>query len=72
MVPVGTCNPRDAFVEHSTEVKMTVSIEKWRRDATAWTVEAIGSDGEIYQAIFAGPDAERRAREYARFKYDAK
>ena len=35
----------------------------------AWTVEAIGPDGEIYQAIFLGPDAESRAYEYARLKY---
>ena len=30
-----------------------------------WVVEAIGSHGEVYVAIFAGPDAEQRAREYA-------
>ena len=35
----------------------------------AWTVEAIGPDGEIYQAIFAGPEAKSRALEYARLKY---
>lgn len=43
-----------------------------RRDAPgAWTVEAIdtGSEGEIYQALFTGPDAEGRARAYARFAY---
>lgn len=43
-----------------------------REDAPGvWTVEAIdwASEGEIYQAIFAGPDAEQRARDYARFAY---
>ena len=35
----------------------------------AWTVEAIGPDGEIYQAIFLGPEAKSRAYEYARLKY---
>lgn len=33
-----------------------------------WTAEAIGSDGEVYQALFAGPNAEDRAREYADYK----
>lgn len=51
---------------------MRVEIERCVNDASSWTVEAIGSDGEIYQAIFAGPEAEKRAREYARFKYDVK
>jgi hypothetical protein len=33
-------------------------------------VEAINSegDGEIYTAIFVGPDAEKRAKEYAAWK----
>lgn len=30
-----------------------------------WSVEDFGSDGEIYQAIFAGPLAEKRAAQYA-------
>ena len=34
-----------------------------------WSVEAIGPDGEIYQALFIGPDARERAEEYARLKY---
>ena len=34
-----------------------------------WSVEEIGSDGEIYQAIFCGPDAESRCKEYRTFKY---
>ena len=48
-----------------------VGIEE-RRDAPGmWTVEAIGSDGEVYQAFFYGPEAQERAREYASFKYAA-
>lgn len=46
-----------------------VEVEACAHIESAWTVEAIGSDGEIYQAIFVGPDAESRAREYARLKY---
>jgi hypothetical protein len=36
-----------------------------------WLVEAIdhGSDGEIYRAIFTGPMAELRARNYALLTY---
>jgi hypothetical protein len=35
-----------------------------------WSVEAIDpADGAIYQAIFIGPEAEKRAREYAAWKY---
>jgi len=42
------------------------------RDAPGeWLVEAIdhSSEGEIYRAIFAGPMAEQRARDYARLTY---
>ena len=42
------------------------------RDAPGdWLVEAIdyGSEGEIYRAIFSGPMAEQRARDYARLTY---
>ena len=34
-----------------------------------WRVEAVGADGECYVAIFSGPRAETRAREYARWRY---
>jgi hypothetical protein len=33
-----------------------------------WVVEAIGSDGEVYVALFAGPLAKERAEEYAAWK----
>ena len=35
-----------------------------------WGVEAINydGDGEIYMAIFSGPEAKERAEEYARLK----
>ncbi len=44
-----------------------------RRDAPgAWTVEEIDveGDGAIHQAIFAGPEAEARAIEYAQWRYN--
>jgi hypothetical protein len=36
----------------------------------AWRVEATNydGDGEVYIATFSGPDAEKRAIEYARWK----
>ena len=47
------------------------SVEVFERKGLpgTWSVEAIGSDGEIYQALFIGPDARERAVEYAQFKY---
>ena len=50
------------------------SVEVFERKGQpgVWSVEAIGSDGEIYQAMFIGPEARQRAVEYAAFKYDLK
>jgi hypothetical protein len=47
------------------------SVEVFERKGQpgVWSVEAIGEDGEIYQAIFIGPEAKARAVEYAAFKY---
>jgi hypothetical protein len=38
-----------------------------------WAVEAINfaADGEIFTAIFSGPSAEERAREYVAWKAEA-
>lgn len=33
-----------------------------------FVVEAVGEDGEVYFALFAGPMARERAREYAEWK----
>lgn len=48
-----------------------VAVEERKDQPGAWTVEAIdhAQDGSIYQAIFIGPDAQKRAKEYAKFKY---
>ena len=37
-----------------------------------WRVERIEDDGSIEVTIFSGPMAERRAREYAEWKYPAR
>ena len=40
----------------------------YRISALPWHVEAIGEDGEIYVAVFFGPEARERATEYADWK----
>ena len=56
----------------STQVKTKLEYEVARstQDPDEWRVEAIDYDdeGQVYVAIFAGPEAEDRAREYAKFK----
>jgi len=50
---------------------LEVAVVERNGQPGVWTVEAIdmAGDGNIYQAIFAGPEARERALEYARFKY---
>lgn len=50
---------------------MEVNVEERKDAPRAWTVEAIdmANDGDIYQAIFIGPQARERAEEYAKYKY---
>lgn len=50
---------------------LQVSVEERRDQPGVWTVEAIDLDGDgvIYQSFFSGPEAKKRAQEYARFKY---
>ena len=52
---------------------LEVEVVPLRHDPDRWLVEAIdyGSEGEIYRAIFAGPNAEQRARDYALSTYMA-
>jgi hypothetical protein len=47
------------------EAKLEVNIAPRKGTQGAWNVEAIDEDGSIEQAIFAGPNAESRARKYA-------
>ena len=51
-----------------------VNIGPARHEPKSWLVEAIGSDGEIYWALFGGANfggssPESRAREYAALKF---
>lgn len=48
---------------------MDYEVAEDRDYAGTWRVEAIDrNDGDIYVAIFSGPEAEKRAREYAEWK----
>ena len=47
----------------------SVEVFERRGSPGIWSVEAIGKDGEIYQALFIGPQARERAVEYAAMKY---
>lgn len=50
---------------------MEVEVVERQDTPGAWSVEAIdhGSEGEVYLAVFSGPEAHGRAREYAQMKY---
>jgi hypothetical protein len=37
-------------------------------DPHSWNVEQFDDDGSCLMAVFSGPDAEARAREYADFR----
>ncbi len=47
-----------------------MAIDEWRVEAVNYPELGLGGDGEIYVAIFSGPNAEGRAREYAVWKRD--
>ena len=49
---------------------MQVEVVERQDSPGSWGVEAINvdGDGEIYMAIFSGPDAKERAHEYAEMK----
>lgn len=51
---------------------MTWEVAESKNTPGEWVVEAINrdGDGEIYAAIFSGPNAEQRAREYAACKQE--
>lgn len=62
------CNLAPIYAEIKGNT-MQISVEEIINSPGDWTVEAIGSDGEIYKTDFTGPDAEKRAKEYAKLKY---
>ena len=50
---------------------LTAEVVERKDTPGAWGVEAIdiAGDGEIYMAVFSGPNAEDHAKEYALAKY---
>lgn len=52
--------------ESRETTKMQITVFADKEFPNDWHVEAIDTkSGDIFQAVFAGPDAEDRAREYA-------
>ncbi len=53
---------------------MRYEMMRSRGSVDEWRVEAIDyeHDGQVFVAIFSGPDAERRAKEYAEWRNAAK
>ena len=50
----------------SKEIAMKWTVAADREFPNDWRVEAIEEDsGDIFVAVFSGPDAEERAREYS-------
>jgi len=47
----------------------SVSVAEAMEVPGCWVVDARDSDNALLRAVFDGPDAEQRAREYARWKY---
>lgn len=58
---------RRMLAEYIRENPLSVAVAKDEMTLGGWVVEAVddASEGEIYQALFAGPLAEERARAYA-------
>lgn len=56
-----------------SSARLDVAVVERGDQPGVWTVEAIeiDGDGDIDQTLFVGRDAEKRAHEYARFKYGA-
>ena len=63
--------PNALKIKDAPHTGLDVSVEERKDQPGVWTVEAIdmAGDGDIYQALFLGPEARERATEYARFKY---
>ena len=50
---------------------LEVEVVEVSYEPGTWTVEAVstGKEGEIYQALFTGPNAKERAEAYAAWMY---
>jgi hypothetical protein len=63
----------DRLLSKYLEGMMLHEVIEDRNERDTWRVEAIHAegDGEVFVAIFSGPDAENCAREYASWKNSA-
>lgn len=50
------------------QTRLTYETAESAYEPGEYVVEAIGPDGEVYVAVFAGPDAKERANDYAEWK----
>lgn len=71
------CSFRDlasVVLSSGAEAQMRYETMRSRGSVDEWRVEGIDyeHDGQVFVTIFSGPDAERRAREYAEWKNSAK
>jgi hypothetical protein len=53
-------------------LQFTVKVEEVKGRPGVWCVDTMSPDGEIYQAMFSGAEAQARAIEYAKMKYGFK
>ncbi len=51
--------------DETGRISMEYEVVQDKRHPQDYRAEAIGADGECYSVVFIGPDAEKRAREYA-------
>jgi hypothetical protein len=59
----------NAAPEPRENTQMQIEVFADRQFPNDWHVEAIDTkSGDIFQAVFAGPEAEQRAREYAEWQ----
>ena len=59
-----------AATDHDNETTISEAFER-EGEPGVWSIEEIGSDGEIYQAIFIGPDGGRSLPRISRLQIRA-
>ena len=57
-------------VDNTKHITQDVRVVADASSPGDWRVEAIGHDGEVYIAIFCGPLAKERAKNYTKWQYN--
>jgi hypothetical protein len=65
---IGIHNRKPVWIKSTLRCLMEYEVFEDKRQPHDWRVEAFDDDGGCYVAIFSGPDAKRRAQEYATWK----